>query len=213
MTQKFTSDSPTFDEIRAMRKPRTETVWVPLDSDLMERIEEHEKQIRVEERIDEREHRTPVAPRLRRELDALIDEADAAAVPFRLQELPRRLYRTLLDLHPAKDEDKARNITRWNEETLAPVLIAACCVEPALTSIPREEFLAKIHPGAKPADLREHIGPAIEVWDEWATSIAYVLFGAAYELQEGGAKVPFTVRRSSETPDSQPNSTTAQTEE
>jgi hypothetical protein len=213
MTQKFTSDSPTFDEIRALRKPRTETVWVPLDSDLMERIEELEKQIRVEERVDDREHRTPVAPRLRRELDDLIAAGDAAAVPFRMQELPRRTYRTLVDMHPAGDDDKARNITRWNEDAFAPVLIAACCVDPVLTSVPREEFLGKVYPGARAVDLRALAGPAVEVWDEWATSIAYVLFGAAYELQEGGAKVPFTVRRSSETPASQPISTTAPTEE
>lgn len=213
MTKKFLSDSPTFDEIRAIRKPRIETVWVPLDSELMERIETLEKQIRVEERTDEREHRAPVAPRLRQELDTLLDEAEQGAVPFRLQELPRRLYRLLYDLHPANDADKARGITRWNEDAFAPVLIAACCVEPALTSIPRDEFLAKIVPGATPDDLRGLIGPAVEVWDEWATSIAYLLFNAAYELQEGGAKVPFTVRRSSETPASPPSSTTAPTEE
>src|SRR3546814_1307512 len=49
MTRQFTSDSPSFDEIRALRKPRTETVWVPLDTDLMERIETLEKQIRRSE--------------------------------------------------------------------------------------------------------------------------------------------------------------------
>lgn len=213
MTQKFTSDSPTFDEIRAMRKPRTETVWVPLDTDLMERIEETEKKIRVEERLDEREHRIPVAPRLKADLERMIDEAEEAAVQFQLQELPRRIYRALIDAYPATDADKARGINRWNEETFAPALIAACCVQPALSSVPRAELLGLIAGGAKPTQIRELIGPAVEVWDEWSASTAYLLFTSAYELQEGGAKIPFTVRSSSETPGSPPSSTTAPTEE
>lgn len=213
MTQKFTSDSPTFDEIRALRKPRTETVWVPLDTDLIERIEETEKKIRIEERIDDREHRTPVAPRLKADLERMIDEAEEAAVPFQLQELPRRIYRALVDLHPAGDADKARGINRWNEEAFAPALIAACCTQPELSTVPRTELLGLIAGGATPQQIRDRIGPAIEVWDEWAASVAYLLFTSAYELQEGGAKVPFTVRSSSETPASQPSSTSAPTGE
>lgn len=209
MPQKFTSDAPSFDEIRAMRKPRTETVWVPLDTDLMERVEDLEKQIRIEERADEREHRRAVAPKLKAELEELLDEAENCAVPFVLTELPRKLWRTLIDLHPATEADKARGVNRWSEDGIAPALIAACCTSPALTTIDRDEFLKLIHPAAKPDALREHIGPAIEVWDEWAASVAYLLFTAAYELQEGGSKIPFTVRNSNGTTDSPPSSNSA----
>lgn len=209
--KKFESDSPSWDEIRKLRQPRHDTVWVPLDSDLMGRIEELERRIRAEQRRDEREHRRPVAPRLQKDLDKLLDEAEEAAVAFKLAELPRKIYRALIDAHPATDADKARGITRWNEDMFAPALIAAVCVAPELTTIPRGEFLDLI-PGSPAKVIRGHVGPAVEIWDEWAASIAYMLFGAAYELQEGDSKVPFTVRSSSETPGSAPSSTTAHPE-
>ncbi len=203
-------DAPlTWDEIRKRRQARHETVWVPLDAELLEQIEELEKRIKREARADELENRRAVAPRLRRELDKLVAAADEAAVAFRLVELPRRVYRLLIDLHPATDADTARGINRWNEDTFAPVLIAASCVEPQLTTIPRDEFLALVKPGVTADTLRSSAGPAVELWDEWASSVAYLLFGAAYQLQEGDSKVPFTVRSSSETPASGRSSTTA----
>lgn len=207
--KKFASDKPTWDEIRALRKPRATTVWVPLDNGLMDEIEQLEKQIKVEERADERQQRRPVAPRLRKELDGLLDQAEEVAQPFELVELPRRVWRTLLDLYPATDADKARGTTRWNEDGLAPVLIAATCVSPELSTVPRGELVDQIVPGVKPAKLRDLCAPAVEIWDEWASAIAYLLFGAAYELQEGGSQVPFTVRSSNETRGSGPSSTTA----
>lgn len=209
MAKQFETDSPTWDEIRKLRRARHDTVWVPLDNGLMERIEDLEKRIAREARTDERQNRRAVAPRLQKELDELLEQAESAAVPFRLTELPRKAYRALVDAHPADDASKARGITRWNEDKFAPALIAAACEQPVLTTIPRDEFLDLLKPGVDAAKLHEHIGPAAELWDEWATSIAYLLFGAAYELQEGSSKIPFTVRSSAETPDSPPSSTTA----
>lgn len=211
--KKFGSDKPTWDEIRALRKPRTTTVWVPLDNGLMDRVEQLEKQIKAEERADERQQRRPVAPRLRKELDGLLDQAEEVAQPFEMTELPRRIYRTLLDLHPPTEADKAKGVTRWNEDGIAPTLIAAACISPELTTVPRSEFVDQIVPGAKAAKLRDLCGPAVEIWDEWSSAIAYLLFSAAYELQEGGSQVPFTVRSSSETRGSGPSSTTAPPEE
>jgi len=213
MTKQFTTDTPTWDDIRKLRQPRHDTVWVPLDSDLMDRVEALEKQVKLEERKDEREHRRAVAPRLQTELDELLDVAEQAAVPFKIRELPRRIYRALIDAHPATEADKARGINRWSEDSFAPALLAAACVQPALTTIPRDDYLAMLQPGVDPEKLREHIAPAVEIWDDWSSATAYQLFAAAYELQEGGSRVPFTVRRSSETPASPPSSTTAPAEE
>lgn len=215
MTKRFVSDSPTWEEIKALRQPRTDTVWVPLDADLLDEIDQLQKRIPIEERKDQREHRRPVAPQLQKRLDQLLDEAERAAVPFRLTEIPRRVYRRLLDLHPASDEDKQRGIQRWHEDGFAPALIAASCLEPVMVQgITRDQYLEIVARSGTRADhLREHIGPAIELWEEWPASSAYAVFAAAYQLQEGSSEVPFIVRRSGETHGSEPSSTTAPLEE
>lgn len=181
MTKQFTTDSPTFDEIRALRKPRTKTVWVPLDADLLARIDELEREVRIAAKRDETENRPPEAPRLRAELEHLQTEAEAAAVAFTFSELPRKQYRDLIAAHPDPDGK-----LRWAEETFAPALLAACATSPTLTP-----------------------SQAQELWDEWGDSVAYALFDAAYLVNEGPTKIPFGARSSAATPDSEPSSDSA----
>src|SRR5690606_2550499 len=140
MTKRLASDSPTWEEIQALRQPRTDTVCLPLEADHLAEIDQLQKRIPIEERKDQREHRRPVAPQLQKRLDQLLDEAERAAVPFRLTEIPRRVYRRLLDLHPAGEEDKQRGIQRWHEDGFAPALLAASCVKPTkVQGITRDE--------------------------------------------------------------------------
>ena len=77
------------DDILARKKPKKRTVWIALDGDLVDEISRLEKDIAIEERVDNREHRTPVAPRLRAELDQLRADRDKAAVPFTFTALPK----------------------------------------------------------------------------------------------------------------------------
>lgn len=181
MPQQFQSDRPTIDEIRARRTPRTRTEWVPLDADLLTRIDELEREVALAKRVDERENRRPEAPRLEAELAKLRAEAELAAVPFTFQELPRKAYRDLIRAHPSTDPQR-----RWDEDTFAPALIAASCVQPAMTA-----------------------DDAQDVWDNWGASVAYVLFGAAYAVNEEPSRVPFSVTASASTAASAPSSSTA----
>jgi len=205
MTKKFETDSPTWDEIRRLRKPRTTDVWVVMDNDLMARIDDLDRQIDIEARADDRQHRKAKAPALRREREKLLDDASDVAVAFSLVELPRKIYRALIDAHPPTDEDKQRGANRWHEDGMAPALIAACCVSPDLTDIGRAEFVALIASGANARKIRDAAGPAVEIWDDWAASTSYQLFAAAYELQEGSSQVPLSVRSSNETRGSAPS--------
>jgi len=205
MAKQFEGDSPTWDEIRKLRKPRTTDVWVVLDNELMSRIEGLEREIDVEARADERQHRKAKAPALRREREKLLDDAADAAVPFSLVELPRKIYRALIDAHPPTDDDKKRGVNRWHEDGMAPALIAACCTSPALTTVPRADYLAAVGSGANARKLRDMVGPAVEIWDEWALSTSFQLFAASYELQEASSQVPLSVRSSNGTRDSEPS--------
>lgn len=166
-----------FDTINARRKPREATTYIVLDHDLVARVDELERDIRLAERVDQKENRTPQAPKLQAELERLEREIHEAAVPFRFRALPRKEYRTLLEDH--KDESGQK---RWNTETFPPALIAACAVDPELT-----------------------LEQATTVWDEWDENQTATLFHAAYMVNEGESKVPFTGRSSGATPDSEPN--------
>lgn len=185
--KKFETDRPTFAEINAIRKPRTTTVWLPIDAEVLDRIEDLERDLRIATGDDEREHRVPKAPAIKAELEALRVEAEAetAAVAFKFGELPRKQWRDLIDTH--RSEDPAR---RWDENTFAPAAIAASCLEPQISA-----------------------DEAQTIWDEWGTSHGYVLFSAAVMVNEETPKVPFSVTDTAANRDSQRSSTTAPPEE
>lgn len=206
MPRTFTTDSPTWDEIRAARKPRTDTVWIPLDGEILDQIANLEKAITVAEQVDEREHRTPEAPGLKRRLDTLREQAEAAAVPFTFTELPRRRYRAVVDACPPDDPT-----WKWDEDRFAPLLLAATCVEPVLTTEPREAFVARLDPGVTFDQLADLIRPAVELWEEWSEAACYLLYGTAHAVNAQGSTIPFSVTASARTPAS-PSSSTSATE-
>lgn len=172
---------PTIDDIIAKRKARTSTVWIALDADLLTRIDELERQIKQEERTDERENRTPVAPRLKAELDELKSREAESAQAFTFQQLPKREYRALIDAHPDPEGKQA-----WDEDTFAPVLISACAIDPVI-----------------PLEAAEII------CNEWGQAEYNMLFLAALKANSEESKVPFSVRESVTTRNSPPSSPSA----
>ncbi len=166
-----------FDDINARRKARETVTWVVLDHDLVARMDEVKRDLRVAELADQRENRNPEAPGLRIELERLEAEIVDAAVPFRFRALPRKQYRALLDDH--KDDTGEK---RWDPDTFPPALIAACAADPEMT-----------------------LEQAQTVYDEWDENQASALFAAAYMVNEGESKVPFSVRSSAGTRDSEPS--------
>lgn len=184
MVKLFEGDSPTIEEIRKLRKPRTHTVGLPMDSDVLTRIEELEKELRLAVRLDANQNREPEAPAIEAELEALRAEAEDSVVEFTFQEIPRKQYRALLDAFP--DPDGKR---RADDETIAPHLIAACCIDPEMT-----------------------LDDAQAIWDEWSDVAASTLYGAAIMVNEALTRVPFGVSATAKIPGSEPNSTTAPSE-
>ena len=91
----------------------------------------------------------------------------ASETPFTFRALGRRKYRELVDAHPGEPG------TRFNADTFPRALIAACCTEPALT----------------PTDVDR----LFDVLNEGAVE---VLFMAAYTVNEGLTRVPFSATAS-----------------
>lgn len=202
MPRTFDTDRPTWDEIRAARKPRTDSVWIPLDGELLEEIAALEKIVAVAERADEREHRKPEAPGLARRLEELREKAEAAAVQFTFAEITRRQFRLLVDAAPPTLPG-----WRWDEDTFAPLLMAATATSPPLGD--REQLLARLAPGVTADDLRPLAGPAFEIWDEWSQASCYLLYGTAHNLNAEATAVPFSVTATAATRGSGPSSTSA----
>ncbi|MEX0667179.1 MAG: hypothetical protein WD313_02485, partial [Acidimicrobiia bacterium] len=112
-----------FDDLRSRRKPREKTVAVPLDEEVLSEIEALEHALKLARHLDETENRPAQAPRIERELEQARESAVDAAEQFTFRELPRPDYRRLMAQHP-----DPQGKLRWNEDTFAPALIAACCV-------------------------------------------------------------------------------------
>ena len=170
-----------FDELRAARKPRTKTVEVPLDEDIMREIDEIERALPLQRHLDETRNEPDQAPRLERQLEELKADAQVAAEDFEFQELPRPKYRELMAAHPSDDET-----LRWDEDTFAPALLHACCVSHEFTL---EQWQT--------------------LWDEWPAWVMYPMFGAAHEVCEQPSRFPFGSRSTGRTRNSEQNSGTA----
>jgi hypothetical protein len=172
----------TFEQLRARRKPREKTIAIPLDEDLVRQIDDLERQVPVAEHLDGVENRPPVAPRLRKQLDELKLQAQDAAVDFTFRELSRPVFWELIDQHPDPDGN-----LRWNQDTFAPALMAACCQSHDYTE-------------AQWAQL----------WDEWPAWMIAPLYMTALEVCDKQPQVPFGGRSSGETGNSMPSSESAE---
>jgi hypothetical protein len=177
----------TFDELKARRKPREDSIGVPIDQQLLEQIAELERAIEIQKVLDSQLNRIPEAPKTQKRLDELQTIAADAAEWFTFRELPRKVFKELVRQHPPLDErGKPGGKGRWNEETFAPALIAASCVSHDFTE-----------------------AQWTELWDEWGAWIMYPLFACAYQVNEDDSQVPFGSRKSGGTRDSATNSTSA----
>jgi hypothetical protein len=174
-----------FEELLSRRKPRESTVDVSLDADLLSQIEELERLLPVQRHLDETHNRTPEAPQTEAELRRLTLAAQQSAETFRFRELPRPVYRALIDAHPDPG-----GVLRWDEETFAPALLAATCVSHDFTE----------------AEWKQ-------LWNEWSAGTLYPMFSVAFEVCQQPDRVPFGVRSSTETQDSGQSSATAFHEE
>ena len=122
-----------FEDIKAMARPRETSVRLCLAGDLAARADQLAEQI---EAAGNRPGPTSLAdvdprPALVAELEKVHEAMRPSEVVFRFQALGRTAYSDLLAAHPPRPgvaDDGA-----WNNETYPHALIAACCIEPVMT--------------------------------------------------------------------------------
>lgn len=122
MARKFTSDHPSWDEIKAVKKPATRTVYLVMDPDIGPRLEELEREagkMRV---------RNQDTAGVDKEIASLKARAEEETVGFTFRALSRLEFEQLREAHPSDDKTE-----QFDAETFGPALIAACSVDPVLS--------------------------------------------------------------------------------
>lgn len=154
------------ESILRMARPKERVIHVCLRGDLVAEHDELERQIRDADTTAERalgDHGTPRA--LAGRVQAIEAEMKAASAPFRFRALPRSRW----DALRKRFEDDAKD-AGYDLEAMAGPLVAASCVQPAVTE-------------AQVDELREHISHG--QFQE--------LFGAAWDVNTGAVDVPFSL--------------------
>lgn len=153
-----------FDKI----KPRTAEVSILLDQDLDAEHRRLQNEWTSALREDDTTNREPLAPALLQRIRDVEAECEAAKVTFRFKSVGRRAWQDLLAKHPpTKEQKRERPNADFDPQRFPAAAIAASLVEPALSV-------------AQVVDLEEVL-----------TSAQYdLLFGAAIDVNMGGASVP-----------------------
>ena len=129
MPKKFTSDHPSWAEIKAVKKPATRTVYLVMDPDSGPRLEELERE------AAKKVARNQDTAGLDKEIKALRARVEEATVGFTFRALSRLEFEKLREAHPSDDKTE-----QFDSETFGPALIAACSVEPVLTDGDAQEL-------------------------------------------------------------------------
>lgn len=170
MSKKFTSDSPSIEEILAFRKPPTDEVTIQMDGTAAVRIRQLRDELKNAERVDARagaDLSGGTAEPIRRDLDKAAADARTSQVTFRLQARTRVVYEQLLRDHraPKAQEEKVS----YDVASFPAALVAACCVQPEMT-----------------------LEQARQLLDELAPVEAATLFNRAVRLHEELTDIPFS---------------------
>lgn len=132
-TAKKAATPRSIEDVLAMAKPRQAEARLCLAGDLASKADHLAEQIELAASRPPPSSLAEVDPR--RELEAELEKVYAAMRPsevtFRFQALGRVAYSDLLAAHAARPN--VADDGAWNNDTYPSALIAACCIEPAMT--------------------------------------------------------------------------------
>lgn len=170
---------PDIKEILAKAKPREHTVRICLAGDVAAEVERLEAELSAAsgwqaESIADQHPGIEIAERIK---DAR-ERMTAAEVEFTFRALGAKAWSDLVAQHPGKTDDEA-----WDAETLAPALVAACAVDPAMTQPEVDELFEALNVGQR----QQLIDAAWQVNGE-ATSVPFSLHASAILASHTGGK-------------------------
>ncbi len=174
----------TFDEIKAKKKPSETSVDVIVDGQLARKIKEKVDEYNLQKIRDSRLNETDKAPAIKKEIEALQEEAADVTFTFVFRDIGRKAFEALQEEYPASKEQKEEGYTPSSDPE------SATNTEPGLT-----------------------LEQARDIWDNWGHGEVNALFSAAVNVCAEKASVPFIGTVFQQTPTSSSKSNTAMTTE
>ncbi|MFC5802808.1 hypothetical protein [Streptomyces formicae] len=161
---------PDIKDVLAKAKPREHTVRICLAGDVAAEVDRLEAELasvsnwQAESLVDKNPG-IEIAERIKEARERM----QAAEVEFTFKALGAKAWSDLVAQHPGKKDEEA-----WDVETLAPALVAASAVDPAMTQAEVDELFDALNFGQR----QQLIDAAWQVNGE-ATSIPFSLHASA----------------------------------
>ena len=170
MSKKFESDTPTIEEIRRVKKPNERSISLVLNPELLRQMKDLERAYLREQRMDQKENRAPKAPRIKKTMEALEEEAAEYEVTFIFRDIGRKRFDDMIEEHPPTEQEKKLDPPfQYHPDIFAPALMAATAVQPTMT-----------------------LQQATDIYDEFGQGEITALFMTALAACTERASVPFT---------------------
>jgi len=172
--QSKAAKAQTMADILAAKKPNKRTIDVVLDADLAGQIRLKEQELAQLKNRRGKSLADGIGP-LEVELDELYETAADMAVTFTFQDIGRKAFDTMVLAHQPTPEQKKHiaemggGILEYNIETFPPALMAASAVDPEMT-----------------------VEEAEEIFNEWSSGDAEILFTTALLVCKERASVPLS---------------------
>ncbi|CBG73141.1 hypothetical protein SCAB_61201 [Streptomyces scabiei 87.22] len=170
---------PDIKDILAKAKPREHTVPICLAGDVAAEVERLEAELAAtsswqQQSLAEANPGIEIAEKIK---DAR-ERMAAAEVPFTFRALGAKAWSDLVAEHPGKTPEEA-----WDDETLAPALVAACAIDPVMTPEDVDALFETLNLGQR----QELINAAWSVNSE-GTSVPFALHASAILASHTGGK-------------------------
>lgn len=130
-TQDQVADVLDIDAIMEMKTVMTRKVSVQLNGGVQQAIIDLKDRIFAARETDKRSNLPDVAPKLKKELDELLEKAQATTVVFEFKSIGRPAYEKLLRANKPTQAQIKEGL-QYNPDKFAPALVSAACISPVI---------------------------------------------------------------------------------
>lgn len=159
-TQSRTAKKRTIADIKAKKKAVTKKVYIQMDGEVANKIEEL-RGLFIAARDSDRLSNTPdQAPKIQAKIDRLVKKSESTIEMFVFKSIGRFRYDELVSAHPPTKERKKAG-DDFNADTFPPVLVSESCIDP---EFPLEDAIEIFSdPDWNGAELRKLFFGALDV--------------------------------------------------
>ncbi len=159
-TQAKAAKKRTIADIRGKKKPVTKKVYIQMDGEVANKIEELRGLFIAARDSDRLSNEPDQAPKIQAKIDRLIKKSESTIEEFVFKSIGRPRYDELVSEHPPTKERKKAG-DDFNADTFPPALVSESCVDP---EFPLEDAVSIFSdPDWNGAELRKLFFGALEV--------------------------------------------------